>query len=274
VGRHALGWSLWREESMSYETLRVERTGRVATITIDRPEKRNALNAVVRRELVVALDILATDDDIRVLVLTGAGDRAFVAGADIAEFEKRTPLQQRASMEGRRVFDVVADFPKPTLASINGYALGGGCELALACDLRIAARSARLGQPEVNLGILPGGGGTQRLPRLVGMGRAMRLILTGEIIDAETAERMGLVDEVVNDDALRARTGELAARIAEHSPVALRLIKEAVRAAAEMPLTAGLAFERELFVTAFASEDRTEGIAAFLEKRTPDFQGR
>jgi enoyl-CoA hydratase len=259
---------------MSYETLRVERTGRVATITIDRPEKRNALNAVVRRELVVALDILATDDDMRVVVLTGAGDRAFVAGADIAEFEERTPLQQRASMEGRRVFDVVADFPKPTLASINGYALGGGCELALACDLRIAARSARLGQPEVNLGILPGGGGTQRLPRLVGMGRAMRLILTGEIIDAETAERMGLVDEVVDDEALRERTGELAARIAEHSPVALRLIKEAVRAAAEMPLTAGLAFERELFVTAFASEDRTEGVAAFLEKRTPDFQGR
>jgi enoyl-CoA hydratase len=169
---------------------------------------------------------------------------------------------------------VVAAFPKPTIAAINGYALGGGCELALACDLRVAARSARFGQPEVNLGILPGGGGTQRLPRLVGSGRAMRLILTGELIDAETAERIGLVDEVVDDDTLRERAAALADRIAGHSPVALRLIKEAVRAAAEMPLTAGLAFERELFVTAFSSEDRTEGVAAFLEKRSPDFRGR
>jgi enoyl-CoA hydratase len=259
---------------MSYETLRVERTGRVATVTIDRPEKRNALNAMVRRELIAALDAIEHEDEVRVVVLTGAGDRAFVAGADISEFAERTPLEQRAAMDGRRVFDVVAGFPKPTLASVNGHALGGGCELALACDLRIAARSARFGQPEVNLGILPGGGGTQRLPRLVGMGRAMRLILTGEIIDAEAAERIGLVDEVVDDDALRQRTGELADRIAAHSPVALRLIKEAVRAAAEMPLSAGLAFERELFVTAFASEDRTEGVAAFLEKRTPAFRGR
>jgi enoyl-CoA hydratase len=259
---------------MSYETLRIERSGRVATITIDRPEKRNALNAVVRRELVQALDSMEMDDEVRVVVVTGAGDKAFVAGADIGEFADRTPIQQRAAMEGRRVFDVVAAFPKPIIAAINGYALGGGCELALACDLRIAARSARFGQPEVNLGILPGGGGTQRLPRLVGSGRAMRLILTGELIDAETAERIGLVDEVVDDDTLRERAAALAGRIAGHSPVALRLIKEAVRAAAEMPLTAGLAFERELFVTAFSSEDRTEGVAAFLEKRAPDFRGR
>jgi enoyl-CoA hydratase len=259
---------------MSYETLKVERTGRVATITIDRPEKRNALNAQVRNELVLALDSVETDEGVRVVVLTGAGDKAFVAGADIGEFADRTPIRQRAAMTGRRVFDVLAGFPKPTIASINGFALGGGCELALACDLRIAARSARLGQPEVNLGILPGGGGTQRLPRLIGLGRAMRLILTGDLIGAEEAERIGLVDEIVDDAALRERTGELAARIAAHSPVALRLIKEAVRAAAEMPLAAGLAFERELFVTAFSSEDRTEGVAAFLEKRSPDFRGR
>jgi enoyl-CoA hydratase len=259
---------------MEYETLKITRSERVTTITIDRPEKRNALNGQVRRELIEAFDALAGDPDLRVVVLTGAGDRAFVAGADIGEFAERTSLEQRTAMEGRRVFEVVAAFPLPVIASVNGYALGGGCELALACDLRIAARSARFGQPEVNLGILPGGGGTQRLPRLAGLGRAMRLVLTGEMIDAVEAERIGLVDEVVEDDDLRERTAELAASIARHSPVALRLIKEAVRASAEMPLAAGLRFERELFITAFASEDRVEGVAAFLEKRTPDFRGR
>lgn len=259
---------------MELETLRVERADGVATVTIDRPEKRNALNGQVRRELMAVLDGLEGEAQVRVVVITGAGDRAFVAGADIGEFAERTALEQRSAMEGRRVFEVVAAFPRPVIASINGYALGGGCELALACDLRIAARSARLGQPEVNLGILPGGGGTQRLPRLVGMGRAMRLILTGELIGAEEAERIGLVDEVVDDEALRGRTRELAASIARHSPVALKLIKEAVRASAEMPMAAGLALERELFITAFSSEDRTEGVNAFLEKRTPEFRGR
>lgn len=259
---------------MTYETLRVETTDRIGTITIDRQEKRNALNGKVRQELMEALDQLELDGSVRVVVITGAGDRAFVAGADIGEFAGRTPIEQRSAMEGRRVFEAVAAFPRPVIASINGYALGGGCELALACDLRIAARSARLGQPEVNLGILPGGGGTQRLPRLVGMGRAMRLILTGELIDAEEAERIGLVDEVVDDGSLRERTRDLAASIARHSPLALKLIKEAVRASAEMPLEAGLRLERELFITAFSSEDRTEGVSAFLEKRTPEFSGK
>jgi enoyl-CoA hydratase len=157
---------------------------------------------------------------------------------------------------------------------INGFALGGGCEVALACDLRIAARSARLGQPEVRLGLLPGGGGTQRLPRLVGLGRAVRLIMPGEPVTAAEAERIGLVDEVVDDAELSARTTELARLIAGYSPVALGLIKDAVRATMEMPLAAGTAYERELFVTAFTSEDRTEGVRAFLEKRAPDFQGR
>ncbi len=259
---------------MEFETLQLETAGRVATVTIDRPEKRNALNAQVRRELLAALDALEADEGVRVVVITGAGEKAFVAGADISEFAERTPIEQRAAMEGRRVFEAIAAFPRPVIASINGYALGGGCELALACDLRIAARSARFGQPEVNLGILPGGGGTQRLPRLVGLGRAMRLALTGELIGADEAERIGLVDEVVDDDKLSERTAELAESIARHSPVALKLIKEAVRASAEMPLAAGLALERELFITAFSSEDRTEGVAAFLEKRTPDFKGR
>ena len=259
---------------VSYETLRVETTDGIATITINRPEKRNALSAAVRRELVAAFDALEVDDAVRVVVLTGAGDKAFVAGADIGEFAERTPIEQRAAMEGRRVFEVVAAFPKPVIAAINGFALGGGCELALACDLRLAARSARLGQPEVNLAILPGGGGTQRLPRLVGHGTAMRLILTGELIGAEEAHRIGLVDEVVDDGALAGRARELATSIARQSPVALKLIKQAVRAAAEMPLSAGLALERELFITAFSSEDRVEGVKAFLEKRSPAFRGR
>jgi enoyl-CoA hydratase len=261
-------------EPLELETIKVATAEGVATLTINRPEKRNALNTQVRRELILTLAALEPDPDVRVVVITGSGDRAFVAGADISEFAERTPIEQRIAMEGRTVFEVVATYPKPTVASINGFALGGGCELALACDLRIAARSAQLGQPEVGLGILPGGGATQRLPRLVGMGRAMKLILTGELITAEAAERIGLVDEVVDDEMLRDRTRELASTLAGRSPIALKLIKDAVRAAAEMPLSAGLAFERELFVTAFASEDRIEGVAAFLEKRTPAFQGR
>ena len=177
-------------------------------------------------------------------------------------------------MQGRRVFDEIADYPKPTIAMVNGYALGGGCEVALACDLRVAARSARFGQPEIKLGLLPGGGGTQRLPRLIGPGRAMRLILTGEPIGAEEAERIGLADIVVDDATLEARTRELAASLAAYSPVALALAKRAIRSSMETPLSAGLVFERELFVSAFGSEDGAEGVRAFLEKRAPEFRGQ
>jgi enoyl-CoA hydratase len=260
--------------SVTYETVLVAVQDRIAIVTINRPDKRNALNATVRRELVAAFDEVRDDDDVRVVIITGAGDKAFVAGADIGEFAQRTPLEQRASMQGRRIFDEVAALPKPVLAMINGVALGGGCELALACDLRIAARSARLGQPEVRLGLIPGAGGTQRLPRLVGPSRALRLILTGEPIGAEEAHRIGLVDEVVDDVALQQRTVEIAGAIAAHSPVALRLAKAAVASAWEAPLAAGLTYERELFITAFASDDRVEGVNAFLEKRPPQFRGR
>jgi enoyl-CoA hydratase len=256
------------------ETVRIERDGAVAILTVDRPEKRNALNAAVRRELIAALDELRDDAGVRVLVLTGAGEKAFVAGADIGEFAERTPLEQRAAMTGRRVFDEIAAYPKPVIAMINGFALGGGCELALACDLRVAADTARLGQPEINLGIIPGGGGTQRLPRVVGTGQAMRLVLTGEIIDAAEALRIGLVDLVHPAAELRARTLELARAMAAKSPVALQMAKSAVRAAAEMPLAAGLAYETELFATCFASDDKREGVAAFLEKRPASFTGR
>jgi enoyl-CoA hydratase len=177
-------------------------------------------------------------------------------------------------MDGRRIFDEIAAYPKPTIAMVNGFAVGGGCELAMACDFRIAARGAQFGQPEIRLGLIPGGGGTQRLPRLVGAGRALRMILTGDIIDAEEAWRTGLVDELADDDMLRERTMQLARTIAAQSPLAVRLAKAAVAAAWEAPLGAGLALERELFITAFGSDDRREGVAAFLEKRAAEFGGR
>lgn len=260
--------------TMEFETILVDVEAHVATVTINRPDKRNALSSTVRAELIHALDRLGDDDDVRVVVFTGAGDKAFIAGADIAEFAGRTPLEQRRAMSGRIVFQEIATFPKPTVAMVNGFALGGGCELALACDLRVAARSARLGQPEIRLGLLPGGGGTQRLPRLVGFGQAMRLVLTGELIDAEEAGRIGLVDRVVDDAELREATLAMARTIAGYSPIALRLAKEAIRSAMETPLAAGLAHERDLFVTAFSSEDRQEGVRAFLEKREPEFAGK
>jgi enoyl-CoA hydratase len=254
--------------------IRTETEAGVAVVTIAREEKRNALSAEVRAGLLETLDTLRDDGAVRVVVITGAGEKAFVAGADIGEFAERTPLEQRATMTGRRVFDEIAAFPKPVIAMIYGFALGGGCELALACDLRVAADSAKLGQPEINLGIIPGGGGTQRLPRVVGTGQAMRLVLTGEIIDAAEALRIGLVDIVVPAAELRHRTLEMARQMAAKSPVALAAAKSAVRAAGEMPMEAGLRYETELFITCFGSDDKREGIAAFLEKRTPTFHGR
>jgi enoyl-CoA hydratase len=258
----------------TFETLLVAVADGVATITINRPDKRNALSNAVRSDLISALDALRANDDVRVIVLTGAGEKAFIAGADINEFAQRTPIEQRDVMADRRIFDELANCPRPTIAMINGFALGGGCEVAMACDIRVAAESARFGQPEIKLGIIPGGGGTQRLPRLVGSGNALRMILTGDLIDAREAERIGLVDMVVPDSELAARVAAMAAAMASHSPVALRLAKAGVRAAFEMPLAAGLEFERELFVTAFGSEDKREGVAAFLEKRSPTFRGR
>ncbi|HUP90184.1 MAG TPA: enoyl-CoA hydratase-related protein [Longimicrobiales bacterium] len=256
------------------ETLLLDIKGGIAVITVNRPDKRNALNSMVREELIGTLDALRTRDEVRVVVITGAGDKAFIAGADINEFAERTTVEQRATMSERTVFQEITEFPKPVIAMINGFALGGGCELALACDLRIAGKSAKFGQPEIKLGIIPGGGGTQRLPRLVGTGRALRMILSGEMISSEDAERMGLVDAVVEDAKLREYTLELATTIAQHSPLTLRLAKTAVRSAEEMPLTSGLAYERELFITAFGSADKREGVAAFLEKRQARFTGQ
>lgn len=248
--------------------------GHVATLTINRPDKLNALNIETRSRMIQELDELAKNDDIRVVVITGAGDKAFIAGADISEFEGRSPVDQYRVMTDSSVFLAVDRFPKPTIAAINGFCLGGGCELAMACDIRIASEKAKLGQPEINLGLLPGGGGTQRLPRLVGMGAALKLLYTGDFIRADEALRIGLVDEVVPAGDVAARAKELAEAIAAKSPVALRLIKQAVRTSMRTPLDEGLRQEVSLFALAFASEDMKEGVDAFLNKRKPTFIGR
>jgi enoyl-CoA hydratase len=243
-------------------------------LTINRPDKRNALNGAVRCALLGALDAAARDSTVRVVVLTGAGDKAFVAGADIAEFEGRTPVDQFRVMKQPTIFEAVERLSKPVIAAINGFCLGGGMELALACDIRIASSTARFGQPEVNLGIIPGGGGTQRLPRVVGLGAACRMILTGDLIDAAEALRLRLVEEVVAADALMDRAVAIAETIAAKSPVAVSAAKEATRAALSLPLEEGLKLERALFQLCFASEDKVEGVRAFLDKRTPTFPGR
>jgi len=260
--------------SQSYETLLVERRERVAIVTINRPGKMNALNIQTREEGAAALEELRADESVRVVVFTGAGEKAFVAGADIAEFAGRTAVTQRDVMTGRSLFTAIDTFPKPVIAMINGYCLGGGCELALACDLRIAGERASFGQPEINLGIIPGGGGTQRLTHLVGEGKAMELILTGEIINAQTAYAYGLVNMVVPMEELEAKTMEIANRIAEKSPIALRMAKEAVKTASRSPLDEGLRREIDLFALCFSSEDKDEGVKAFMEKRKPEFKGR
>jgi len=260
--------------SQSYETVVLDRRDRVAVITINRPEKRNALNIQTRAEGAAILDELRADDSVRVVIITGAGDKAFIAGADIAEFADRTAISQREIMLERGLFNAVETFPKPIIAMVNGYCLGGGCEVALACDIRVASETASFGQPEINLGIIPGGGGTQRLPRLVGEGKAMEMILTGEIIDAQTAFNLGLVNHVVPADQLEIKTMEIANRIAEKSPIALRLAKEAIKLASRSNLDEGLRREVDLFALCFSSADKDEGVTAFLEKRKPEFKGK
>ena len=256
------------------EVVLCEQSGRIAILTINRPEKMNALSEPVRAEMLAHLDRLAGDDSVGVVVITGAGEKAFIAGADIGEFEGRSPFDQRHAMRSPRVFDVMATYPKPVIAMINGYCLGGGCELALSCDIRIASDRASFGQPEINLGLIPGGGGTQRMPRVVGTGQAMRLILSGDRIAADEALRIGLADLVFPHEELRARTLELAERIASKSPLTLKVAKEAMRASERMGVEEGLLYERDLFCLCFASQDKREGVAAFLEKRAATWQGR
>ena len=260
---------------MAFDNLLLERDGAVAVLTINRPKVLNALNAQTLDELRRAILELKHDAAIRVVILTGAGEKSFIAGADINELAAQTPIGGREhGIRGQHVLDLIEQMGKPVIAAINGYALGGGCELAMACTIRIAADSARLGQPEINLGIVPGYAGTQRLSRLVGRGRALELLLTGDQVTAHEAHRLGLVNRVVPAADLMTEARSLAGTLAAKAPVAVRYILEAVHKGLEMPFPQAQVFEATLFGLVAATEDMREGTNAFLEKRKPEFKGK
>jgi enoyl-CoA hydratase len=257
------------------ENLKLEKKNKIAYVTIDRPKVLNALNMVTMQELHQVFTELKEDKEIRVVILTGAGEKAFVAGADINELAKNDPVEAKAyTHRGQAVLDLIENLGKPVIACINGFALGGGCEIAMACTMRLASENARLGQPEVKLGLIPGYGGTQRLPRLVGTGLAMQILLTGEMISAQEAHRVGLVNEVVPADKLIARAEEIAARIIGNAPLAIQYCMEAVNRGMNMTLQEGLFLEATLFGMCCATEDKKEGTTAFLEKRAANFKGK
>ncbi|MDR1965311.1 MAG: enoyl-CoA hydratase/isomerase family protein [Synergistaceae bacterium] len=259
----------------TYENIVTEISEGVFTITMSRPKALNALNRATLEELDKAVAEAEANGNAKVLIITGAGEKAFVAGADIAEMSGFTPLEGREfGMLGQRVFSHIENSDKPVIAAVNGYALGGGSELALSCDIRIASENARFGQPEVNLGIIPGFGGTQRLPRLVGNGMANYIILTGEMVSASDALRIGLVEEVVPADRLIERAREIAKVIMKKAPVAVRIAKRAINLSQDVDLASGMSYEAEAFTTTFATSDRIEGMKAFLEKRSASFGGK
>jgi enoyl-CoA hydratase len=260
---------------MKLENLQLTIEAGVATITVNRPQALNSLDRATLCELDGALDRLRDDAGVRVLILTGAGEKAFVAGADIKELAALSALQANAhAAMGQAVFAKLESLGKPSIAAINGFALGGGLELAMACTLRIASSKARMGLPEITLGLIPGFGGTQRLVRLVGQGHALHMILTGQMIDAPRAAQIGLVSQVVESEQLAETAKALAAQLAGYSAVTLRLASETVRHGAEMAFTDALAFEAAQFGVAASTEDAREGMAAFVEKRRPAFQGQ
>ena len=260
---------------MTLETLLVERDGAVAVVTINRPKVLNALNTQTISELERVMREIQQDEAVRAVVLTGAGEKSFVAGADINELAVLTPAQgQQHGRRGQSVFDLIEHLGKPVVAAINGFALGGGCELAMACTLRVAADSARFGQPEINLGIIPGYAGSQRLPRLVGKGRALEILLTGDMVNATRAYEIGLVNRVVPAADLLSEAKKLAATLASKAPLATRYIIEAVNHGSEMPLAEAQHLEGTLFGLVASTDDMKEGTKAFLEKRQPSWHGR
>ncbi|MBO6574265.1 MAG: enoyl-CoA hydratase/isomerase family protein [Rhodothermales bacterium] len=259
---------------MDFETLLLEIEDGIAVVTINRPDKLNALNAQVLDDLDACFTALATNDAVRAVVLTGAGEKAFVAGADITQFTRLDAQTATGfALRGQEVFGKIENLGKPVIAAINGFALGGGCEIAIACHMRVASSNARLGQPEVGLGLMCGYGGTQRLPRIVGLGHAMELLTTGAHITAERAHEIGLVNKLVEPGQALAAAREMAAVIARQAPIGVKLSLEAALAA-DQRLSDGLQMEAELFGRTFDTEDLTEGVSAFLERRKPTFQGR
>jgi enoyl-CoA hydratase len=258
---------------MAHPNIRVEMAESIATLTIDRPDVKNALNLETVDEMRAALATLAANPDAGVLIITGAGEAAFVSGADINDIRARGRDEGLAAINSS-LFAEVERFPRPTIAAINGYALGGGCELALACDIRIASDTAKFGQPELGLGIIPGAGATQRLPRLIGMGRAKHLVLTGDVVDAKQALEMGLVTAIAPPGQLQIRARELAKKILRQGPLAARLAKLALNASARVDLDSGLLIETLAQALCYSSDDKLEGTTAFLEKRKAKFTGR
>ncbi len=257
------------------ENVLYEKKGAIAYVTLNRPKVLNALNQRTWQDLRAAFEDARDDADVRGVILTGAGDKAFIAGADISELAQVTAVQaERSSTYGQEVLNLVENLGKPVVAAINGFALGGGCETAMACTIRLATESARFGQPEVKLGVPPGGGGTQRLPRLVGKGRALQLILSGEMISAQEAYRIGLVNEVVPAADLIPRAEAILKQIFANAPLAVRYSLEAVNKGLETSQTEGLALEASFFGLCAGTEDKQEGTQAFLQKRAPQFQGQ
>jgi len=260
---------------MAYENLLVDISDRIATITINRPKSLNALNRATMQELSDGLEEIAGRKDVGAVLLTGAGEKAFVAGADVSEMQGFSPLQVlEFSRLGHGVLGKIERIPQPVIGVINGFALGGGCELAMACDILVASDNAKFAQPEVNLGIIPGWGGTQRLPRLVGRNVAKEIVLTGEIISAQRAYEIGLVNRVVPQSGLMETAREIARKLLEKAPVALSIAKSVMNRGIDLDLESACALEANAFAVMFSTEDGAEGITAFLEKRKPKFQGR
>jgi enoyl-CoA hydratase len=260
---------------MNFENILLEKKNTISYVTVNRPKVLNALNMATMEELRAAFHDIKNDASVRVVILTGSGEKAFIAGADIGELAKHDAISAKEyTHRGQSVLNLVENLGKPVIACINGFALGGGCEIAMACTMRLASENAKLGQPEVKLGIIPGYGGTQRLPRLVGKGIAMQLLLTGEMITAQEAHRIGLVDEVVPAGELRGRAEAIAQKIIANGPLAVQYTMEAVNKGMEMPLAEGLYLEATLFGVACATEDKREGTTAFLEKKPAQFKGK
>ncbi|NPV93030.1 MAG: short-chain-enoyl-CoA hydratase [Firmicutes bacterium] len=260
---------------MAWDNVLLEKDGVVGVVTVNRPKALNALNGDTLTEIGLAFDEVAKDDEIKVVILTGAGDKAFVAGADILSMQKMTPMESKAfSLLGQQVMSKIETFQKPVIAAINGFTLGGGCELAMCCDIRIATPKSMFGQPEVGLGIIPGFAGTQRLPRLIGKGRAKELIFSAANINAEEAYRIGLINKVVEEDQLMAEAKKMAGKIASKGQIAVRLAKEAINEGMEMDLDKAMIHEADLFGLCFSTEEQREGMTAFIEKRPAKFTGK